>query len=275
MSRPNDASVRYTPVQYQNYNYNEQLSRFDRIPSQRSLRSPSPRRSGERDRYGPRRRRYSSRSRSRSRTPPPRRRDSRVNFAPTPEKEDKPWYKKKTVWATLASVATIASIVPITYSAHGSLSSAKGSNRSADASHRAADAVEKSARAAVRSADAAEQSADASGKAAIAALRSANAVEKSTKATIRSADAAEQSADASGKAAVAALRSASAVEMSTKAAVHTAMANGHMDADGNYIPPAKPKALQAPIRDQRLLDYEPLRKVFNAADMVTGHAKAR
>ncbi|KAF7192200.1 hypothetical protein HII31_06586 [Pseudocercospora fuligena] len=237
MSRPNDASARYTPAQYQNYNYNEQLSR---IPSQRSSRSPSPRRSGDRDRYGPRRRRYSSRSRSRSRSPPPRRRDSRVNFAPTPEKEEKPWYKKKTLWATLASVATIASIVPITYSAHGSLSSAKGSNRSADASHRAADSVEKSAKAAIRSADAAEQSADASSRAAIAALRSASAVEKST-----------------------------------KCAIHTAMANGHMDADGNYVPPAKPKPLQAPMRDQRLLDYEPLRKVFNAADMVTGHAKAR
>ncbi|KXS98896.1 hypothetical protein AC579_7208 [Pseudocercospora musae] len=261
MSRPNDASVRYIPAQYQNYNYNEQLSRFDRIPSQRSSRSPSPRRSGDRDRYGPRRRRYSSRSRSRSRSPPSRRRDSRVNFAPTPEKQDKPWYKKKTLWATLASVATIASIVPITYSAHGSLSSAKGSNRSADASHRAADSVEKSARAAMRSADASHRAADS--------------VEKSSRAAIRSADAAEQSADASGKAAIAALRSASAVEKSTKAATYTAMANGHMDADGNYIPPAKPKPLQAPMRDQRLLDYEPLRKVFNAADMVTGHAKAR
>ncbi|EME80542.1 uncharacterized protein MYCFIDRAFT_78250 [Pseudocercospora fijiensis CIRAD86] len=205
MSRPNDASVRYIPPQYQNYNYNEQLSR------------------------------------SRSRSPPSRsRRDSRVSFEPTPVKEPKAWYKKKTLWASLASVASIAALVPIAYSAHGSLSSAKGSNRSADASHRAADAVEKSSKAAIRSADAAEHSAEASEKAAVAALRSASAVEKSSKATVL-----------------------------------TAMANGHMDAEGNYIPPAKPKAIQAPIRDQRLLDYEPLRKVFNAADMVTGHAKAR
>lgn len=165
-----------------------------------------------------------------------------MSFAPAPDREPKPWYKKKTVWATLASAATIAALVPATLSAKGSMSSAKGSHRSADASHRAADSVE-----------------------------------RSSKAAIRSADAAEQSADASSKAAVAALRSASAVEKSTKAAIHTAMANGHMDAHGNYIPPApkKHEAIREPIRDQKLLDYEPLRKVFTAADMVTGHARTR
>ncbi|KXS98900.1 hypothetical protein AC579_7208 [Pseudocercospora musae] len=248
MSRPNDASVRYIPAQYQNYNYNEQLSRYAACGPNLTHRPLT----GSIEYHRSAHRAVPLHVAPETET---------VNFAPTPEKQDKPWYKKKTLWATLASVATIASIVPITYSAHGSLSSAKGSNRSADASHRAADSVEKSARAAMRSADASHRAADS--------------VEKSSRAAIRSADAAEQSADASGKAAIAALRSASAVEKSTKAATYTAMANGHMDADGNYIPPAKPKPLQAPMRDQRLLDYEPLRKVFNAADMVTGHAKAR
>ncbi|GIZ46751.1 hypothetical protein CKM354_000986400 [Cercospora kikuchii] len=91
--------------------------------------------------------------------------------------EDKPWFKKKTLWATLASAATIIAVYPTWKSALASQSSAKGSNRSADASH--------------RSADAAERAADAS-------LRSARAVERSTKAVERSANAVVNTAVASG-----------------------------------------------------------------------------
>ncbi|KAI5357893.1 hypothetical protein Slin15195_G037650 [Septoria linicola] len=175
---PRDSFVRDRPPVHSRRSYDSAYSSRDqlsRVPSESSMssRSPSPRRSRNRSRR--RRRRYSSYSRS----PSPRyRRDSGVQedvLMPLPE--DKPWFKKKTLWATLASAATIIAVVPTWKSANASKSSAKGSNRSADASH--------------RSADAAERAADAS-------LRSARAVERSTKAVERSANAVVNTAVASG-----------------------------------------------------------------------------
>lgn len=78
-----------------------------------------------------------------------------------PLPEDKPWFKKKTLWATLASAATIIAVMPTWKSANASKSSAKGSHRSADAAERSADASLRSARAVERSTKAVERSANA------------------------------------------------------------------------------------------------------------------
>lgn len=169
--------------------------RARRAPSESSMssRSPSPRRYRSRPR-----RRYSSRRRSSSR-------DSVI--APLPE--DKPFYKKKTLWATLASAATVIAVMPTWRSANASRSSANASHRSANASERSAEGSMRSARAVEKSLQYSERSANAAMRSAEASLRSARAVERSTK----------------------------AVERSARAVTNTAVAGGHMDHDGNYLGP--------------------------------------
>lgn len=63
--------------------------------------------------------------------------------------DDKPWFKKKTLWASVATVATVAALLPASFSAKGSREAASASQEAARASKRSADAVEKSAKAVV------------------------------------------------------------------------------------------------------------------------------
>lgn len=63
--------------------------------------------------------------------------------------EDKPWFKKKTVWASVATVATVLALLPASVSAKGSREAAAASMEAARASKRSANAVEKSANAVV------------------------------------------------------------------------------------------------------------------------------
>lgn len=72
--------------------------------------------------------------------------------------EIKPWFKKKTLWTGVATVATVLALVPASVSAKGSreaaaasMAAARASKKSATASSRSANAVEKSANAAVGS----------------------------------------------------------------------------------------------------------------------------
>ena len=57
---------------------------------------------------------YGTRPRDRSRER--RRRPKQVDIP-----EEKPWFKKKTVWTTVATLATVVSLVPSTMSATGFL----------------------------------------------------------------------------------------------------------------------------------------------------------
>ncbi|KAL9533623.1 hypothetical protein SMMN14_02829 [Sphaerulina musiva] len=157
------ARSRPTPNGRQSYDsaYSSSRDQISRAPSASSMssRSPSPRRSRDRPR---RRRRYSSYSRSRSPSPRRHRRaEPAYEDVLMPMPEDKPWFKKKTLWATLASAATIVAVMPTWKSANASRSSAKGSHRSADAAERSADASLRSARAVERSTKAVERSANA------------------------------------------------------------------------------------------------------------------
>lgn len=63
------------------------------------------------------------------------------------EKKTKDWYHKKTLWTTLATVATVAALVPSTVSAKASRDAAHASGRAARASEKSAQQVTKSARA--------------------------------------------------------------------------------------------------------------------------------
>lgn len=72
--------------------------------------------------------------------------------------EVKPWFKKKTLWTGVATMATVLALVPASVSAKGSreaaaasMAAARASKKSATASTRSANAVEKSANAAVGS----------------------------------------------------------------------------------------------------------------------------
>lgn len=92
----------------------------------------------------------SSRSRSRSvsttdhRDHEPRR---PVAPRPSPSKKDKEWYHKKTLWSGLATVATVAALLPSAVSAKASVDAAHASGRAARASEKSARQVTKSARA--------------------------------------------------------------------------------------------------------------------------------
>jgi hypothetical protein len=92
----------------------------------------------------------SSRSRTRSQS-----RSSSLDYLPpsdNAEKKDKPWFKKKTVWTTVASLATVAVLVPSTMSANASVEAASAATRAAKSTRRAAVAGESSARASYLSA---------------------------------------------------------------------------------------------------------------------------
>lgn len=85
-----------------------------------------------------------------------------------PSNELKPWFKKKTLWASVATVATVLMLLPASVSAKGSreaaaasMAAAKASNRSAKAGEDAARASHRSARAGEKSAKAVEKSANA------------------------------------------------------------------------------------------------------------------
>ncbi|KAJ4385816.1 hypothetical protein N0V93_010247 [Gnomoniopsis smithogilvyi] len=65
------------------------------------------------------------------------------------EGDDKPWFKKKTLWASVATVATVVALLPASVSAKGSREAAAASMEAAQASKRSANAVEKSANAVV------------------------------------------------------------------------------------------------------------------------------
>lgn len=116
----------------------------DCSPSSRSSsRSPSPR---SRDTSRPRTfARDDQKNRSPSRTPSPRRPRS---------SEEKAWYKKKTLWATVGTIAAIAALVPASVSANASTTSAKASQDAAAASRKAARASRRSANAVEASANA-------------------------------------------------------------------------------------------------------------------------
>lgn len=64
---------------------------------------------------------------------------------------EKPWFKKKTLWAGVATVATVLALLPASVSAKGSREAAHASEKAAEASKRSANAVEKSANAVVKS----------------------------------------------------------------------------------------------------------------------------
>lgn len=66
---------------------------------------------------------------------------------PTPSKKDKEWYHKKTLWSGLATVATVAALLPSAVSAKASVDAAHASGRAARASEKSARQVTKSARA--------------------------------------------------------------------------------------------------------------------------------
>lgn len=92
----------------------------------------------------------------------------------------KEWWKRKTLWATLASAATIAALMPSTMSARATGKSAKATTLSAKATRQSAAAT-------TRSAEATERSARAVEKATKVAIRSANAVERSADAVVNTA----------------------------------------------------------------------------------------
>lgn len=153
---------------------------LSRVPSSRASSERSRRSSPERSQSRPRprarprrRRRYSDEY---SRSPSPRRRSSREDDYRNVPAEIKPWFKKKTIWATVGTIAGIASVVATGISA-------QATNRSAMATQQSAQATKQSAQATKQSAQAAHRSADAS-------TRMANLSEHSTRAVINTAVAA-------------------------------------------------------------------------------------
>ncbi|KAF1999011.1 hypothetical protein P154DRAFT_437973 [Amniculicola lignicola CBS 123094] len=87
----------------------------------------------------------SSRSRSRSRSRRQHRR--RISSPDYDRGEGKPWYQKKSMWTGLATLATVAALLPSGISAKASRDAASASTRAARASEKSAREVKKSARA--------------------------------------------------------------------------------------------------------------------------------
>lgn len=127
---------------------NQDYSPPSRSPSRPlSPRFPSPSRSRRRSQDN-------SHNRSPSHTPSPRR--------PT-SSDSKAWYKKKTFWATVGTIAAVAALVPASVSASASTTSAKASQEAATASRKAARASKRSANAVEASANAVVNSSVAQG----------------------------------------------------------------------------------------------------------------
>lgn len=156
---------------------NRTLSRVpsSRASSERSRRSSpqrertqsSPRtRSRERLRPRPRRRRRYSDEYSRS--PSPRRRSSREEEYDRMPAELKPWFKKKTLWATIGTLAGVASVVATGISAQATNRSAMATQQSAKATKAAANASHRSADASTRIANISEHSTRAAINTAVA-----------------------------------------------------------------------------------------------------------
>ncbi|KAH9828453.1 hypothetical protein Tdes44962_MAKER02371 [Teratosphaeria destructans] len=153
------------------------LSRLPSSPrsSTSSSRSPSPVRRPGRGRYdAPQYRRYprkDSGEHSRSRSSRPR---------STPDEDEEgelPWFKRKELWATVASIAGVAAA---TWSANATRQSAHATQASAQATQASARATREAAMASHRSADAAHRSADAS-------TRIANGNDLQTRAAVNTA----------------------------------------------------------------------------------------
>jgi len=162
--RPSTAEKRYTPnVRFPEDPAMNYASRSRSHSRQRDSRH-------ERSRQSSRDSRSSSKEKSRDRSRERRRRARRsVDMSKEKdEEEEKPWYKKKTVWTTVATLATVASLAPAIKSSKASAEAAVASQRSARASSKSAKAVQKSAEASIRSADASMRSAIATTNSAIA-----------------------------------------------------------------------------------------------------------
>ncbi|KAF2824569.1 hypothetical protein CC86DRAFT_408640 [Ophiobolus disseminans] len=131
------------------------------VSSGRPQAAPSrPRPRSRSTSHSPSRSRSRSRSHSRSRDYPP--------YPPhrhtSPSKDtDKHFYQKKTLWTGLATLATVAALLPTTISAKASIDSAHASGRAARASEKSAQCVAKSVRASELSARAAVSSSFAQG----------------------------------------------------------------------------------------------------------------
>lgn len=112
--------------------------------SSTSSRSPSPHNRRPPPRARPYRSYPASRSRSASRSPSPcphSRRDRPSSPREEEDDEDKPWFKKKTVWATIGTLAAVAALGPAAVSAHASQEAARASQKSSQAAQRSANAV--------------------------------------------------------------------------------------------------------------------------------------
>lgn len=137
---------------------------LSRRQSRESFQSvPETKQQPRRRSYSPRRRNrsrsrsYSPRRRNYSRSPSPRRASPSPRRDPDPEK---PWFKKKTLWATVASIASVASVVAVSLSTRATTQSAKATTESAKATRKSARATMHAATAAHRSADASTRIAD-------------------------------------------------------------------------------------------------------------------
>ncbi|CAK3954691.1 Hypothetical predicted protein [Lecanosticta acicola] len=149
---------------------------LSKVPSSRASSERSRRSSPERTQSGPSRPRRKPRRRRRysdeySRSPSPRPR-SRSRHRPSRGEDDhlppefKPWFKKKTLWATIGTIAGVASVVATGISA-------QATNRSAQATQESARATKMAANASHRSADASSRIADISAHSARAAINTA------------------------------------------------------------------------------------------------------
>lgn len=121
---------------------------LSRIPSSRgssASRNDSPERRPRRRSDADRRGRY---SRDWSRSPSPRR------YEDEQDDPEKPWFKKKTLWATVASIASVASVAAVSMSTQATRESAKATRTSAEATKKSALATQNAALASHRSADA-------------------------------------------------------------------------------------------------------------------------
>ncbi|EME40358.1 hypothetical protein DOTSEDRAFT_38313 [Dothistroma septosporum NZE10] len=150
--------------------YNRRDYSLSRVPSSQGSsesRRESPERRRSRRSEDDRRRRY---SRNWSRSPSPRR------YGDEKEDTEKPWFKKKTLWATIASIASVASVAAVSMST-------QATRQSAAATRESAQATKKSARATADAALASHRSADASN-------RIANGNDLSTRAVVNTAVAA-------------------------------------------------------------------------------------
>ncbi|TLD36046.1 hypothetical protein E2P81_ATG02935 [Venturia nashicola] len=166
-SRQSEAERRYTPPETPRVRFPgdpDQLEDYERAERQRARERRRERDSRHHLPPSPPSSREPSRERSRSR--PSSRRDSsrgyssrrysrgtsRTRTPPAPEPEEKPWFKKKTLWASVATLATVASLVPTTRAANASVRASEASQKSANASVRSARAGERSAEAGMASA---------------------------------------------------------------------------------------------------------------------------